>query len=146
MKLSSAAILLVSVLTGASLSDAFTISSTCTNIQNHELIPRSSSLSSSSKSNVQFGLQMAASSDAEENDNLVTNEMFMREMLSHPDDHDDEEEREINKDAKVKRKKRNGKHYRTLDNRDSLPFIVKVATPDPYTSNAQMHSEAKLNI
>eukprot|EP01083_Nonionella_stella_P246238 855152_1 len=91
----------------------------------------------------------SSSSDAEENENLVTNEMFMREMLSHPDDdlHDDESAapREINKDAKVRRKKRNGSHYRTLDNRDSLPFIVKVATPDPYTTNAQMHSEAKLN-
>eukprot|EP01083_Nonionella_stella_P246237 855150_1 len=80
----------------------------------------------------------SSSSDAEENENLVTNEMFMREMLSHPDDHNDDEhnddeKREINKDAKVRRKKRNGSHYRTLDNRDSLvsPSLSKSPHPIP---------------
>uniref|UniRef100_A0A7S3QFH0 Uncharacterized protein n=1 Tax=Chaetoceros debilis TaxID=122233 RepID=A0A7S3QFH0_9STRA len=93
MKFSSPAILVsvsVSLLTGASLSDAFTISMPSISIQNHNLIPRSST---TSKFEFIFGLQMASSSsssDAEENDNLVTNEMFMREMLSHPNDDDDD--------------------------------------------------------
>ena len=65
-----------------------------------------------------------------ESDELVTKEMFMREMLSDP---------------KVKRKRKGGKEggYRVLDNRDALPFVVKVATPDPYTSPETMKKEAR---
>ena len=59
----------------------------------------------------------------------VTREMLLRDML------------------KVKRKKKNGKQgYRTLDNRDSLPYVVKLITPDPYTPNAIKKAEAKQNI
>jgi len=36
-----------------------------------------------------------------------------------------------NVDAKVKRKKKNG--FKTIDNRDDLPFIVKVSSPGPHT-------------
>ena len=47
--------------------------------------------------------------------------------------------------GKVKRKKRNGSHYRVLDNRDNLPFLVKVTTPDPYTNNEAMQKKARKN-
>lgn len=67
--------------------------------------------------------------DDEENDGPVTKEMLMRDMLSDP---------------QVKRKKKNGR-YRTMDNRDSLPFVVQVSTPDPYTSNEKMKKEARKN-
>lgn len=65
----------------------------------------------------------------EENDGPITKEMFMRDMLADP---------------RVKRKKKNGR-YRTMDNRDSLPFVVQVSTPDPYTSNDEMKKEARKN-
>jgi len=97
----------------------------------------------------------ASSDDKHENDNqnegeLVTNEMFLRDMLADPEAASVDTiivkgEKTISSDAKVRRKKKNGTHYRTLDNRDSLPFLVKVSTPDPYTSNEQMKKEAKLN-
>jgi hypothetical protein len=95
---------------------------------------------------------------------LVTREMLLRDMLSGPEDEEnttyamDGDEQHLAStssssaaaaaaSAKVKRKKKNGSssQYRTLDNRDSLPFLVRVATPDPYTSNEQMKKEAKLN-
>eukprot|EP00591_Stephanopyxis_turris_P012825 CAMPEP_0195516416 /NCGR_PEP_ID=MMETSP0794_2-20130614/7147_1 /TAXON_ID=515487 /ORGANISM="Stephanopyxis turris, Strain CCMP 815" /LENGTH=190 /DNA_ID=CAMNT_0040645001 /DNA_START=320 /DNA_END=892 /DNA_ORIENTATION=- len=68
--------------------------------------------------------------DDDESDDLVTKEMLQRDMLADP---------------KVKRKKRNGKHYRTLDNRDSLPFTVQVMTPDPYTKPELKKKEARNN-
>lgn len=98
--------------------------------------------------------------EEEEEPQLVTREMLLRDMLSDPKqeeeqkasynkskDGDDDFTSSPSKAAKVKRKKKNGSssHYRTLDNRDSLPFLVRVATPDPYTSNEQMKKEAKLN-
>mmetsp|Transcript_37106 Transcript_37106/g.111157 ORF Transcript_37106/g.111157 Transcript_37106/m.111157 type:complete len:249 (-) Transcript_37106:265-1011(-) len=67
--------------------------------------------------------------DDVENDILITKEMFMRDMLADP---------------QVKRKKKNGR-YRTMDNRDSLPFVVQVSTPDPYTSSDEMKKEARKN-
>lgn len=94
---------------------------------------------------------------------LVTREMLLRDMLSGPEDEEnttyamDGDDQHLAStssssaaaaaSAKVKRKKKNGSssQYRTLDNRDSLPFLVRVATPDPYTSNEQMKKEAKLN-
>ena len=52
-------------------------------------------------------------------------------------------------EASVKRKKKNGKNgykgYKVIDNRDELPFIVSVTTPDPYTPKEKMKSEAKKN-
>lgn len=55
------------------------------------------------------------------NETVVTKEMFLRDMLQDP---------------VVKRKKKSS--YKVLDNRDSLPFAVEIATPDPYT-----HPEVK---
>lgn len=90
----------------------------------------------------------------EEEPQLVTRDMLLRDMLSDPEQKEYPTDSDISSDedvssssaAKVKRKKKNGSsQYRTLDNRDSLPFLVKVATPDPYTSNEQMKKEAKLN-
>lgn len=45
----------------------------------------------------------------------------------------------------VKRKKKNGSQYRVIDNRDNLPFLVKVTTPDPYTNNEEMKNQARKN-
>jgi len=73
-----------------------------------------------------------------EEPSLITREMFQRAML----EGDEEEHVQL----KVKRKKRKkGSTYRILDNRDSLPFTVKVVTPDPYTKPAQKRREAKKN-
>jgi len=60
---------------------------------------------------------------------LITREMFQRAML----------------EPTVKRKKRNGSNYKVLDNRDSLPFTVKVMTPDPYTKASQKRKDAIRN-
>mmetsp|Transcript_26896 Transcript_26896/g.37904 ORF Transcript_26896/g.37904 Transcript_26896/m.37904 type:complete len:258 (-) Transcript_26896:18-791(-) len=68
--------------------------------------------------------------DDDESDGLVTKEMFLRDML---------------KDPETKRKKRNGSRYRTLDNRDALPFLVKEVTPDPYTPIEKKRKEAIKN-
>ena len=52
-------------------------------------------------------------------------------------------------EASVKRKTKNGKSgykgYKVIDNRDELPFIVSVTTPDPYTPKEKIKSEAKKN-
>lgn len=69
------------------------------------------------------------SPDEEEDDSLITNEMFLRDVLSEP----------------AKRKKKGSKEYKPHDNRDALPFVVKVKTPDPYTSPKDMLKEAKKN-
>ena len=61
----------------------------------------------------------------EEDDELITREMFLREGLE------------------VRRKKKGSKEYKPHDNRDSLPFIVKVKTPDPYTPSDKMLKDAK---
>lgn len=81
----------------------------------------------------------------EEQEKLVTKEMFLRDMLSDPESVNITEDNEISTSATVRRKKKNGSRFRTLDNRDSLPFLVKVNTPDPYTNNAKMKKEARLN-
>lgn len=52
--------------------------------------------------------------------------------------------------AIVKRRKRGGKNknssrYRTVDNRDSLPFEVRMSSPDPYTTGNQAKLQDKLN-
>lgn len=55
------------------------------------------------------------------------------------DDNDDNQERandllhrQTQEDPTVRRKRRNGTSYKIVDNRDNLPFVVKVVTPDPY--------------
>jgi hypothetical protein len=65
----------------------------------------------------------------DDDDSLITNDMFMRDMLSEP----------------AKRRKKGSKEYKPHDNRDALPFVVKVKTPDPYTSPKDMLNEAKKN-
>uniref|UniRef100_A0A7S2IJ17 Uncharacterized protein n=1 Tax=Helicotheca tamesis TaxID=374047 RepID=A0A7S2IJ17_9STRA len=60
---------------------------------------------------------------------LVTKEMFQRDMLADPTVH--------------RKKKKGSSQYRTLDNRDALPFLVKVVTPDPYTNREQMKLSAR---
>lgn len=61
----------------------------------------------------------------EEDDELITREMFLRDGLE------------------ARSRKKGSKKYKPHDNRDSLPFIVKVKTPDPYTPKDQMMKEAK---
>jgi hypothetical protein len=58
-------------------------------------------------------------------DGLITREMFLRDGLE------------------VRRRKKGSKEYKPHDNRDSLPFIVKVKTPDPYTPTDKMLKDAK---
>ena len=58
--------------------------------------------------------------DEDKDDDLVTREMFQRDLLEDPQ-------------VKRKRKKAGGGGYKPLDNRDHLPFAVKTITPDPYT-------------
>ena len=70
------------------------------------------------------------SADDDEEEGLITNEMFLRDMLSEP----------------AKRKKKGAKgEYKPHDNRDALPFVVRVKTPDPYTPSGEMLKEAKQN-
>lgn len=77
---------------------------------------------------------------------------FRNGSSDHSNEEDDEWKDELKSPAKdeealVKRKKKGKKNgeYKVLDNRDSLPFVVKVATPDPYTSAADMRKEARMN-
>lgn len=51
------------------------------------------------------------------NRTTITRDMLLKDMLQDP---------------VVKRKKK-GSSYKVLDNRDSLPFQVEIASPDPYT-------------
>lgn len=44
----------------------------------------------------------------------------------------DESQRPKKEDPTVKRKRRNSSSYNIVDNRDSLPFVVRDVTPDPY--------------
>lgn len=54
--------------------------------------------------------------------------------------------RDLLQDPQVKRRNsKGGGGYKTMDNRDSLPFVVKVMTPDPYTSAKQKKEEARRN-
>jgi len=81
--------------------------------------------------------------EGDTNDEFITKDMFYRDMLSDPDP---ETTTTPPKSATVKRKKKNGStRYRTLDNRDNLPFLVKVTTPDPYTKNDEMERTARKN-
>jgi hypothetical protein len=92
----------------------------------------------------------------EENDELVTKEMFLRNMLDaegndNTNDNTNESTNAVNKEqkepmtGKVKRKKKRSSRYKVVDNRDSLPFLVKVTTPDPYTNNEVMQKNARKN-
>jgi hypothetical protein len=64
-----------------------------------------------------------------DDEELVTQEMLWRDLLQDP---------------KVKNRKKGG-GYKTMDNRDALPFVVKVVTPDPYASTKQKKEEARKN-
>ena len=67
----------------------------------------------------------------DDEDDLVTKEDFNRDMLG--------------MEPKVKRKKRKGKGYTPLDNRDHLPFSVRTETPDdPYKNRFQKEKEQQL--
>eukprot|EP00956_Cyclotella_meneghiniana_P011089 scaffold15508_cov66-Cyclotella_meneghiniana.AAC.1 len=66
----------------------------------------------------------------EEDDELITKEQFLRDMLS---------------PETARRKKKGSKEYKPHDNRDALPFIVTVKTPSPYTRPDVMLEEAKFN-
>ena len=65
----------------------------------------------------------------DEEEGLITNEQFMRDMLSEP----------------AKRRKKGSREYKSHDNRDALPFVVRVKTPDPYTPSGEMLTQAKKN-
>lgn len=65
----------------------------------------------------------------DDHDGLVTNEMFMRDMLAEP----------------ARRKKKGSPEYRPHDNRDALPFLVKVKTPDPYRRNSETATKKSSN-
>ena len=91
-----------------------------------------------------FAQKHDADKPEDDEETIVTREMFLYDMLADPESASITDG-EVSTSASVKRKKKNGKHYRTLDNRDNLPFLVKVQTPDPYTSNAKMKKEAKEN-
>jgi len=81
--------------------------------------------------------------EGDTNEEFITKDMFYRDMLTDPDT---ETNTTPPKSATVKRKKKNGStRYRTLDNRDNLPFLVKVTTPDPYTKNDEMERTARKN-
>jgi len=69
------------------------------------------------------------SDDDNDGSRLITNEIFMRDMLSEP----------------ALRKKKGAADYRPHDNRDALPFIVRVKTPDPYTEEGVMLQQARKN-
>ena len=67
----------------------------------------------------------------DEEDEIVTQEMLYRDLLQDP---------------KVKKRRRGGgSGYRTMDNRDVLPFVVKVVTPDPYTPADTKKEQARAN-
>lgn len=66
----------------------------------------------------------------EEDDDLVTKEQFLRDMLN---------------PESARTKKKGKKEYKPHDNRDALPFIVKVKTPHPYQDPEDMLEEAKYN-
>jgi hypothetical protein len=62
-----------------------------------------------------------------------------------PSESDDGENSEL-ETAKVKRKKKKrSNEYKVIDNRDNLPFLVKVTTPDPYTNHDEMKKKAREN-
>lgn len=64
-----------------------------------------------------------------DDDQLGNNEMFLRNMPS----------------ELAQRKKKGSKEYKPHDNRDALPFVVRVKTPDPYTPSGEMLKQAKKN-
>jgi len=86
----------------------------------------------------------------------LTRTDFLRELLEDaknaaPDDNDLNNNIEADAEAVVKRRKKNKKggrgsmeYYRTLDNRDKLPFEVRSTSPDPYTTGNQAKLRQKL--
>lgn len=77
-------------------------------------------------------------------DNVVTKEMFLRDLLQGPESAATANNSTTGSTLHtadgvvVKRKRKKGGEYRVLDNRDILPFAVRLQTPDPYT-----HPEVK---
>jgi len=71
------------------------------------------------------------------NETIVTKEMFLRELLKDPSPEPSPVVKRSSKNGSngKKRQKNQSGHpeYKVLDNRDSLPFSVRRATPDPYT-------------
>lgn len=65
----------------------------------------------------------------EDEQEIVTQEMLWRDLLEDP---------------KVKKKNKKGS-YKTMDNRDTLPFVVKLVTPDPYTPPSEKKRQARDN-
>jgi hypothetical protein len=59
-------------------------------------------------------------SSDDNDEKVVTGEMFMRDLLADP---------------VVRRpgRKGSGSDYKVMDNRDVLPYVLELATPDPYT-------------
>jgi hypothetical protein len=84
------------------------------------VLPFYSTVAASSTLYLQKGWFAEEQGDENDDDNLVTREVFQRDLLEDP---------------RVKRKRKNGR-YKPLDNRDHLPFAVKKLTPDPYTHPA----------
>lgn len=70
------------------------------------------------------------SADDDGDEGLITNEMFLRDMLSEP---------------AQRKKKGSKKDYKPHDNGDALPFVVRVKTPDPYTPSWEMLKQAQQN-
>jgi len=79
------------------------------------------------------------------NDQAMTKNDFLRDVMN---DDDDDGENGEDLEAVVKRKKKgrgNKKYsgYKTVDNRDSLPFEVRMTTPDPYNTESQAKLQKK---
>jgi len=86
------------------------------------------------KSSFELSLQKGwLDNDREDDDTLVTREDFHRDMLG--------------LEPKVIRKDRKGRVYKPLDNRDHLPFSVRIKTPDdPYKTRYQKQKEEQSNM
>ena len=79
----------------------------------------------------------------------ITKTDFLKKILENASNEKGEDDKEgYSESALVKRRKKGGKNtsmYRTVDNRDSLPFEVRMSSPDPYTTGNQAKLQEKLN-
>jgi hypothetical protein len=53
--------------------------------------------------------------------------------------------RDMQQDAAVVKRKKRGNSYKIMDNRDNLPFVVQLKTPDPYTHPEVKKERARKN-